>query len=72
MIEYENAEIKKLQILVEASQKPYLSLNEAQALYCLGRNKIIDLAKEAGAIRKIGTRTLVNAKVLNEYIESLS
>lgn len=71
MIEYENPEIKKLQILVEAAQKPYVSLDEAQMLYSLGRNTVIYLSREAGAIRKIGKRTLINVKVLNEYIESL-
>lgn len=71
MIMYEQLDIKKLQIIVEAAQKPYISISEAACLYSLGMNTVTRLIKESGAERKIGKRVLVNVKVFNEYIETM-
>lgn len=71
MIYYQEEDLRSLKLIVEAAQKPYLSVNEGMQLYCLGRNTTIRLAKESGAIRKIGTKILINVKVFNEYIESM-
>ena len=38
--------------------------------YDMGYDQIIDLAKEAGAFRKMTKSVLINKEVLNRYIEA--
>ncbi len=64
-------EIEALELLVKASQKPYVSYDEGMKLYSLGRNSFINIANEAGAVRKVRGRCLVNVKILNDYIETM-
>lgn len=64
-------EIENLKMLVSTGQKQYVSYEEGTKLYSLGRNTFIELAKEARAIRKIGTRVIVNVNILNEFIETV-
>ncbi len=63
--------IETLRYLVEAAQKPYVSIDEGRLLYSMGIHSFADLAKEAKATRRIGRRVLVNVKVLNKYIETM-
>ncbi len=63
--------IETLRYLVEAAQKPYVSIDEGRLLYSMGIHFFADLAKEAKATRKIGRKMLVNVKVLNKYIETI-
>lgn len=48
----------------------YLRLQGAMDIYDLGYDQIIDLAKEAGAYRKMKKSVLINKEVLNRYIEA--
>lgn len=47
-------------------------MEAAAARYGLGVNTIRSLAKEAGAIAKIGRRVLVNFTVMDAYMDSLT
>lgn len=71
MIGYESEDIKKLEFLVYAAQKRYVSVKEGMALYSISRGAFMDLATEAGAVRKISKRVLVNVQVMNDYIEKM-
>lgn len=51
-------------------RKKFVSYNEASELYSLGRNKITDLAREAGAVYKIEKSCLVNTDILEQYLET--
>lgn len=68
---YEGIDVEKLKIMVEASQKIYVSAKEGPLLYSLGNNTFIDLAIRAGAKRKIGGRAIYNVQKINEYIEEM-
>ncbi|MBE5837937.1 DUF6462 family protein [Butyrivibrio sp.] len=48
----------------------YLQLQGAMEIYDLGYEQIKDLAKEAGALRKMKKSVLINKMVLNRYIEA--
>ena len=67
----EGDNIEALRYLVEAAQKPYVSIDEGRLLYSMGAHSFADLAKDAKATRRIGHRVLVNVKVLNKYIETM-
>ena len=67
----EPLDVEALEIMVKAAQKPYISYSEGMVLYSLGRNNFIELANEAGAVRKVKGRCIVNVKVLNDYIEMM-
>lgn len=69
--DYTKIDVEKLQILVEAAQKRYVSVAEGQLLYSLGRHSFAKLANDSGARRDIGGRVLVNVQVLNQYIEDM-
>lgn len=67
----EGDNIEALRLLVEAAQKPYISVEEGRILYSMGTHAFADLAKDAKATRRIGRRVLINVKVLNKYIETM-
>lgn len=67
----EGDNIEALRYVVEAAQKPYISIDEGRLLYSMGIHAFADLAKDAKATRRIGRRVLVNVKVLNKYIETM-
>lgn len=48
----------------------YLRIQGAMDIYDMGYDQIIDLAKEAGAFRKMTKSVLINKEVLNRYIEA--
>ncbi len=60
----EGDNIEALRYLVEAAQKPYVSIDEGRLLYSMGIHSFADLAKEAKATRRIGRRVLVNLNFL--------
>jgi len=69
--DYKGIDVEKLRIIVEAAQKPYISMAEGRLLYSLGRHSFEKLAKDSGARREVGGRILVNVKVLNRFIEDM-
>lgn len=69
--DYQGIDVERLRIIVEAAQKPYISMAEGRLLYSLGRHSFEKLEKDSGARREIGGRILVNVKVLNRFIEDM-
>ena len=47
----------------------YMRYKEACQEYCLGKNKMHDLALEAGAIFKIDRAVLINCEILDRHLE---
>jgi len=66
---YDEINLQKLQIMVEAAQKKYVTAKEGMLLFSVGRNLFLELGKKAGAKRKIGTKNIYNVEKINEYIE---
>lgn len=48
----------------------YLQMQGAMEIYDMGYEQILELAKEAGAYRKMTKTILINKGVLNRYIEA--
>lgn len=53
------------------NNKRLLSIPEAGAYCGLGRSKITEFAQEAGAVRRIGRRVLVDRAALDAAIDRL-
>ena len=69
--EFTRVDVEKLKLIVEAAQKPYISMQEGMLLYSVGRHTFEKLMVDSGARRKIGSRVIVNVKILNQYIEDM-
>ena len=63
--------IEKLEIIIGAAQRKYVTVKEGAGLYGMGIHGFDKLAKDAGAKRKIGTRVLINTHKLDDYIEMM-
>ncbi len=46
-------------------------VNGACAMFSVGRSTMRSLAEKAGAVRKVGTRVLINTEKVNLYLDSL-
>ena len=68
---YKRRKVEPLEIAVNSGTKKYVRYNEGADLYSMGIHGFTDLAKEAGAVRKINGVCLVNVDILNEYIEEM-
>ncbi len=68
---YKRRQVESLEIAVNSGTKKYVRYNEGADLYSMGIHGFTDLAKEAGAVRKINGVCLVNVDILNEYIEEM-
>lgn len=49
--------------------KKYVNATEGSIIYSLGKTRFMALAKEAGAIYKVGASALVNIEVFESYLE---
>ena len=49
--------------------KKYVNATEGSIIYSLGKTRFMALAKEAGAIYKVGASALVNTEVFEQYLE---
>lgn len=49
--------------------KKYVNATEGSIIYSLGKTRFMALAKEAGAIYKVGASALVNIEVFEQYLE---
>ena len=49
--------------------KKYVNATEGSIIYSLGKTRFMELAKEAGAIYKVGASALVNTEVFEQYLE---
>lgn len=52
------------------SKKKFVRYREGAKLYSLGQHTFERIAKEAGAVYRIGRIRLVNTEILDEYMES--
>ena len=50
-------------------RKKFVRYSEGAELYSMGITKFQEVAKDAGAVYKIGQLVLVNTDVINEYLE---
>lgn len=49
--------------------KKYVNATEGAIIYSLGKTRFMALAKEAGAVYKVGNSALVNTETFEEYLE---
>lgn len=49
--------------------KKYVNAVEGAAIYGLGKTRIMALAKEAGAVYKVGNSALINTEIFESYLE---
>lgn len=59
-----------LEELVKDKKKKYVRYAEGAALYSMGLHSFQNLAKDAGAVRKVKGVVLVNTEKVDEFIES--
>lgn len=57
--------------LVKSGAKKYVRYEEGAQLLSMGIHAFTELAKEAGAVRRIKGVCIVNMEILNEYIEDM-
>ena len=60
-----------LEEMVISGQKEYVRYKEGAELFSVGDRTFMNLAKEAGAVRKINGTCLVNVPKLKDYIETM-
>ena len=51
------------------NEKEYIRYSEGAERYSMSKNSFMKLAQEAGAVYKINRISLVNIKILEEYLE---
>lgn len=71
MPKFRKGDIETIKIQIENGQKQYIRYAEGAQLYSMGLHTFRDMAKEAGAVRKLPGIVLVNVKLINEYIETM-
>ena len=49
--------------------KKYVNATEGSIIYSLGKTRFMTLAKEAGAIYKVGNSALVNKELFEKFLE---
>ncbi len=49
--------------------KKYVNAAEGEAVYGISRSHIIELAREAGAVYKVGMSALINTEAFEGYLE---
>lgn len=52
------------------NKKKFVRYNEGAEIYSMSVRKFQDLAKDAGAIYKVGKMALVNCEVFDQYLET--
>ena len=65
----DGSDLEALEIMAKAACKRYVGIKEGSMLYSMGMHKFSEIAEEAGAKRRIGSRILINVAVLDQYIE---
>ena len=49
--------------------KKYVNAMEGQAMYSISKSRFMEMAKDAGAIYKVGKSALVNTEIFEKYLE---
>jgi len=55
---------------VEESKKKWIRAREGVDIYSMSRNKLVSLAREAGAAYKIDATILIHVETFEEYLET--
>lgn len=63
--------MNKLEELTMTRAKRYLTQREARIIFGFGESRLRKYAEEAGAVRKVGKKVLINADIFYEYIENM-
>lgn len=63
-------EVENLEELVGSNEKKYVRYAEGAQLYSMGLHSFQNLAKDAGAVRKVKGVVLVNTEKVDAFIES--
>ena len=63
-------EVENLEELVGSNKKKYVRYAEGAQLYSMGLHSFQNLAKDAGAVRKVKGVVLVNTEKVDAFIES--
>ena len=64
----DGTDLEALEIMANAACKRYVGIKEGAMLYSLGQHLFSEIAEDAGAKRRIGSRILINVAVLDKYI----
>ena len=56
--------------MTKEQQKRFVRYAEGAEIYSMSTRKFQDIAKEAGAIYKVGKMVLVNCEILDQYLET--
>lgn len=54
----------------EEKKKKFVRYKEGAEIYSMSLRKFQDLAKDAGAIYKVGKMVLVNCEIFDQYMET--
>lgn len=54
----------------KADKKKYVRYQEGSEIYSMSVRKFQDLAKDAGAVYKVGKMALVNCEIFDRYMET--
>lgn len=54
----------------EDKKKKFVRYKEGSEIYSMSLRKFQELAKDAGAIYKVGKMALVNCEILDQYMET--
>lgn len=54
----------------EELKRKYISYKEGAVMYGVSERKFFDLARDANAVYKVGTRSLVKIELIDQYMES--
>ena len=57
---------------IEFDKKITIDINELQIMLSVGRNTALQIGKNAGAVIKIGRRTLYRIDKIQEYMNTLT
>lgn len=65
-------EVEGMEELVGSKKKKYVRYAEGAELYSMGLHSFQEIAKEAGAVRKVKRMVLVNTEKVDAFIESFA
>ena len=65
-------EVEDMEELVGSKKKKYVRYAEGAELYSMGLHSFQEIAKEAGAVRKVKRMVLVNTEKVDAFIESFA
>jgi len=63
------ADTEENKALIKDGRKKFVRYDEGAILYSVGINTFRRIAKEAGAIYRLGGTVLVNTQIVDEYLE---